>query len=118
MPLRWAKPSTNQRAAEPKPAARWFVKGFAQEALCFLELDSQLVGRTGEVFPALDRGLGIGRIGEMRGIVDPGALLLGVNFALQIDRHALEVGDHPFNLGDPSALLINLKFLQADQRFT
>ena len=54
----------------------------------------------------------------MRGIVDPGAVLLGLDFALEVDRHALEIGDHALDLGDPSALFIDLKFLQADQRFT
>jgi len=34
----------------------------------------------------------------MRGIVDPGALLLGLDFRAPIDRHALEVGDHAFDL--------------------
>src|SRR5262249_5332633 len=51
--------------------------GFGQQALGVLKLDAQLVGRARQVFAALDRGLGIGRIGEMRGIVDPGTLLLG-----------------------------------------
>jgi hypothetical protein len=37
-----------------------------------------------------------------------------MDFALQVDRHALEVGDHAFNLGDPSALFVDLKLLQAD----
>ena len=50
----------------------------------------------------------------MRGIIDPGALLLGLDLALEIDRHALEIGDHALDLGDPSALLVDLKFLQAD----
>jgi hypothetical protein len=40
-----------------------------------------------------------------------------MDFALQIDRHALEIGDHAFNLGNPSALFIDLKLLQTDQRF-
>ena len=91
-----------------------FVEGFAQQAFCVFQLNTQFVGGTGQILPPLDRSLGIGRIGEMRGIVDPGALLLGLDFALQIDRHALEVGDHTFNLGDPSALLVDLKLLQAD----
>ena len=86
----------------------------AQQAFGVFQLNPQFVGGAGQVFPALDRGLGIGRIGEMGGIVDPGALLLGLDFALQIDRHPLEVGDHTFNLGDPSALLVDLKLLQAD----
>jgi hypothetical protein len=50
----------------------------------------------------------------MRGIVDPSALLLGEYLALEIDRHALEVGNHALDLGDPSALLVDLKLLQAD----
>ena len=54
----------------------------------------------------------------MGGIVDPGPLLLGLDFALEVNRHALEIGDHAFDLGNPSALLIDLKFLQADQRFS
>ncbi len=54
----------------------------------------------------------------MRGIVDSSALLLGVDFALQVDRHTLEISDHAFYLGNPSALFVDLKFLQADQRFT
>ena len=91
-----------------------FLESLGQHALGVFKLNAQFVGGPGQVFPALDRGLGIGRIGEMRGIVDPGALLLGVNFALQIDRHTLEVGDHTFDLGDPSALLVDLKLLQAD----
>ena len=39
------------------------------------------------------------------------------NLTLELGRHALEVGDHAFNLGYSPSLLINLKFLQADQRF-
>jgi hypothetical protein len=54
----------------------------------------------------------------MRRIVDTGAFLLGLDLALEIDRHALEVGDHAFDLGNPSALLVDLKFLQADERFS
>jgi hypothetical protein len=37
-----------------------------------------------------------------------------MDFALQIDRHTLEIGNHSFNLGDPSALFVDLKLLQAD----
>jgi hypothetical protein len=54
----------------------------------------------------------------MGGIVDSGPVLLGLDFALEIDRHALEIGDHAFDLGNPSALFVDLKFLQADQRFS
>jgi hypothetical protein len=53
----------------------------------------------------------------MRGIIDTRAFLLGLDFALEVDRHPLEIGDHALDLGDPSALLVDLKLLQADQRF-
>src|SRR5205814_640392 len=47
-----------------------------------------------------------------------GPLLFGLDFALEVDRHALEISDHAFDLGYPSALFVDLKLLQADQRFT
>jgi hypothetical protein len=50
----------------------------------------------------------------MRRIIDTGAILLHLNFALEVRRHALEISDHAFDLGDPSALFVDLKFLQAD----
>jgi hypothetical protein len=50
----------------------------------------------------------------MRGIIDPGTFLFGLDLAFEFDRHALEIGDHPFDLVDPSALLVDLKFLQAN----
>src|SRR6202035_542769 len=37
-----------------------------QQALGVFELNPQFVGGTGQVFPPLDRSLGIGRIGEVR----------------------------------------------------
>src|SRR5262249_18825485 len=58
-----------------------------------LELALELVGRALEVVAPPDRRLGIGRIGEMRRIVDAGALLLGRDLAIEIGRHAIEVGD-------------------------
>ena len=107
----WSRSSSSSTFLSSSKASR-------QQALGVFKLNAQFVGGAGQVFPPLDRRLGIGRIGEVRGIVDPGALLLGVDFALQVDRHALEIGDHAFDLGDPSALFIDLKLLQADQRFT
>jgi hypothetical protein len=50
----------------------------------------------------------------VRGIVDAGAVLFGLDFTLEVDRHTLEIGDHALNLGNPSPLLIDLKLLQAD----
>ena len=52
----------------------------------------------------------------MPGIVDPGALLLRLDLALEIDRHAVELGDHALDLRNPAPLLVNLKFLQPDER--
>jgi hypothetical protein len=95
-----------------------FLERLRKQASGVFELNPQFIGRASQVFPALDRGLGIGRISEMRGIVDPGPLLFGLDFALEVDRHALEIGDHTLDLGDPPALFIDLKFLQPDERFT
>ncbi len=52
------------------------LEGLAQHGLGVVELAFQLAGRAAQVLAPTDRGLGIGRIGEMRGIVDAGALLL------------------------------------------
>ena len=52
----------------------------------------------------------------MRGIVDAGAILLDLDLALEIAGHALELGDHAFDLRDLPALLVDLKFLQANER--
>jgi hypothetical protein len=89
-------------------------KGFAELRLGILELHAQFVGRTGEVFTALDGRLGIGGIGKVRRIVDAGTLLLGLDLMLEIDRHTLEVRDHALDLGDPAALLVDLKLFQAN----
>src|ERR1700742_644522 len=94
------------------------LERLCQRCLGLFELTAQLVGRTRQIFAALDRSLGIGRISEVRGIVNPGALLFGLDFTLKVDRHALEVSNHGFDLGDPATFLVDLKFLQADQRFT
>src|SRR6185437_7751533 len=55
-----------------------FLERLAQQALGVFKLNPQFVGRAGQVFPPLDRSLGVGRIGEVRGIVDSGTLLLGL----------------------------------------
>ncbi len=47
-----------------------------QRVLGVVELNLQLVGGMLEVLAPLDRSLGVGRIGEMRGIVDVGPVLL------------------------------------------
>lgn len=93
-------------------------KRLAQHGLGIFKLNPQLVRGTGQILPALNGCLGVGGIGEVRGIINASAVLLVLDFALQVDRHALEVGDHAFDLRNPSALFVDLKFLQADQRFT
>jgi hypothetical protein len=47
----------------------------------------------------------------MPGIVDVGPVLLRLDFALKLDRHAIELGDHAFNLHDLPALFVDLKLL-------
>jgi hypothetical protein len=48
-------------------------------------------------------------------IVNPGAVLLDLDFALEIAGHALEFGDHAFDLHDLPTLLVDLKLLQANE---
>ena len=55
-----------------------------------VELALELVGRALQVLAPLDRRLGVGRIGEMRRVVDAGALLLGLDLALELGRDAFE----------------------------
>ena len=54
----------------------------------------------------------------MRGVADARPLLLGLDLAIELVRHALEIGDHALDLGDAPALLVDLKLLQTDQRFS
>ena len=88
------------------------LERLAELRLGVVKLGLELVGRALEVFAPRHRGLGIGRIGEMRRIVDPGAVLLGLDLALEVDRHAVELGDHALDLSDPPALLVDLEFLR------
>ena len=50
-------------------------------------------------------------------IVDAGPVLLDLDLALEIARHALEFGDHALDLRHLAALLVDLKLLQANERF-
>ena len=50
--------------------------------------------------------------------MDAGAVLLELDLAVEIGRHALEFGDHALDLRDLAPLLVDLKFLQANQRLT
>src|SRR4051812_10848701 len=54
----------------------------------------------------------------MRRIVDPGTILFGCDFAIELAGHAIEVGDHAFDLRHPAPLLVDLEFPQANERLT
>src|SRR5206468_1761344 len=53
------------------------LEGVGERVLGLVELAAQFAGRALEVLAPPDRGLGVGRIGEMGRIVDAGAVLLG-----------------------------------------
>ncbi|MGH8734454.1 MAG: hypothetical protein ACREVB_12270, partial [Burkholderiales bacterium] len=93
------------------------LERFAKVRLRLVELRAQFGHRALEVLTPLHRGLGIGRIGEMRRIMDTGAILFGLDFALEVARDAIELGNHAFDLRDPAALFVDLKLLQANERF-
>src|SRR5262249_2320382 len=94
------------------------LEGLAERGLGVVELHLELVGRALEVLFPRHRRLGVGRIGEMRGIVDAGTLLLAPDLAIEVAGHALELGDHALDLSDLAAPLVDLKLLQPDERVT
>jgi hypothetical protein len=49
--------------------------------------------------------------------MNAGAVLLGLDLAIEIARDAVELGNHAFDLRDSAALFVDLKFLQANERF-
>jgi hypothetical protein len=48
--------------------------------------------------------------------MNPGALLLHLDLTFEIDRHSVKLGNHALDLRNPAPLLVNLKFLQPDER--
>ena len=50
-------------------------------------------------------------------IVNSGAVLLGLDLAIEIAGHALELGDHALDLRDLATPLVDLKLLEANERF-
>src|SRR5580704_7265901 len=85
------------------------LESLRQRGARILELTFELVGRSLEVVAPRDRGLGIGRVGKVRRIVDSGTLLLGEDFTVQVPGHAIELGDHAFDLHDLPPLFVDLK---------
>ena len=108
-------PDRARRAIRPSSAPRRLPRAAALASSSWARRSST---ERLQILAPLVRRLGIGRIGEMRGIVDTGALLLGLDFALEVAAHALELGDHGLDLGGPAALLVHLEFPQPDQRLT
>jgi hypothetical protein len=53
----------------------------------------------------------------MSRIVNSGAVLLEPDLAFKITGHALELGDHALDLRDFPAPLVDLKLLEANERF-
>ncbi|GHA28133.1 hypothetical protein GCM10007989_25170 [Devosia pacifica] len=51
----------------------------------------------------------------MRDVGDTGLLMLDLDLLIELGRHALEVGDHHFNLRQLPTLLIDLKFLEPNE---
>jgi hypothetical protein len=94
------------------------LEGFGKRRTGVVELAFKIIGRTLEIVAPGDRRLGVGRIGEMRRIVNPGSLLLGQDLAIKIDGHAIEVGNHGLDLRHLPPLFIHLKFPQANQRLS
>src|SRR5215218_5950783 len=90
----------------------------AERRLGFVELPFELIGRAPEILAPLDGGLGIGRIGKMRRIMNTGTILFGLDLAIEVDGHAFEFGDHGLDLRDPAPLLVDLKLPQANERLT
>ena len=52
----------------------------------------------------------------MARIVNSGAVLLGLDFALEVGAHALELGDHALDLRDLAPPFVDLKLLQTNER--
>src|SRR2546423_506593 len=86
-----------------------FFERLAERRLGLVELPFELISRTFEILAPLNRGFGIGRIGEMRRIMNTGAILLDLNLAIEVRGHAFEFGDHGLDLRDPAPLLVDLK---------
>src|SRR5665213_2722920 len=94
-----------------------FLERLAERGLRLVELSLELAGRAAKILTPVDRRLGIGRIGEVTGVVNAGAVLLDLDLAVELGRDAVEFSDHGLDLRHLAALLVDLKLLQADEGF-
>src|SRR5580700_7682416 len=51
-------------------------------------------------------------------VVNARAILLDANFALEVARHAVELGNHRFDLRYFASFLVNLKLLEPNKRLS
>ena len=94
------------------------VEGLTKRRFGVIELHSEFVSRALEILPTPHGRLGVSGIGEMVGVVNAGAVLLGFDLAVELGCDALELCDHHLDLCHPPAPLIDLKPLEADERLT
>jgi hypothetical protein len=84
-------------------------EGFSSCVELCLEPSDRLL----EILAPYDRCLRQGRISEMRRVVIPCAIFLGLNFKFELCVQELEIGDHCLKLGNLPPMLANMKILQA-----
>src|SRR3984893_1720409 len=70
-----------------------FLDGVSTCSSSVLKADREVGGRALKVIAPCHGGFGVGRIGKMRGVVDPGALLLDQNLTIELGGHSIEFGD-------------------------
>jgi len=79
-----------------------------------IQLGAKIVDRIHLVGTPMGCRLGERRIGEMVAVADAGALFLGLNLALQIGGHMLEIADHGLERPHLAGLLGNVEPLGAE----
>src|ERR1700729_1395897 len=84
--------------------------------LRLLDLTQKLCDRALEIVASDRRRPGVGRIGEMGGVGDTGALLFVGDLAIEVAGHARKLGQHHLDLANTAALLLKLKALQTNKR--
>ena len=80
-----------------------------------LLLTLQVSDRDEEIVPALARGLGECRIGEMVDVCDPRLALFRLDLHVELAGHALELRNHQIELAELPALLLDLESSSNEQ---